>query len=109
MEQVPSSTPSRGYFQDRYFNGSAVNVQGCEGFAALFCGVATDAQAAAMAAVLGDPSLFLLNFSLPTVSKADPHFDPTKYSPRSIDLSLSLSLSTRSAECVSYYAFTVNP
>ena len=59
--------------------GSTVDVQGCEGFAALFCGVATDSQAAAMANVLGDPSLFLLNFSLPTVSKANPHFDPTKY------------------------------
>ena len=27
------------FFQDRYFNGSFLDVQGCEGYAALFCGV----------------------------------------------------------------------
>ena len=38
-----------GFFQDRYFNGSFVAVQGCEGYAALFCGVATAHQAVAVA------------------------------------------------------------
>ena len=33
-------------------------------YAALFCGVATSEQALAMAAVLADPTAFLLNFSV---------------------------------------------
>ena len=70
----PPYHPTGAFFQDRYFNGNSVPVQGCEGFAALFCGVATPEQAAAMAATLSDPSRWLLNFSLPTVSKSNPHF-----------------------------------
>ena len=35
--------------------------QGCEGYAALFSGVATPAQAAAAAATLADPKKFLLS------------------------------------------------
>ena len=80
----------RAFFQDRYFNGSSSTIQGCEGYAALFSGVATQAQgnhidirnphhdlvsreiserllagaASAVAKTLSDPSLFLLNFSL---------------------------------------------
>lgn len=68
-----------GFFQDRYLNGSAVPVKGCEGFAALFAEVATVPQALAMAKVLGNPRAFLLNFSLPTVSKEDMHYDAHGY------------------------------
>ena len=67
------------FFQDRYFNGSSVQVQGCEGFTALFCGVASQAQADAVAKTLSNPDLFMLNFSLPSVSKGNPYFNATDY------------------------------
>ena len=64
---------------DRYFNGSFVAVQGCEGYAALFCGVATAQQAVAVGKTLSDTKRFLLNFSLPTASAANPAFNPNGY------------------------------
>ena len=67
------------FFQDRYFNGSSSSIQGCEGYAALFSGVASQAQATAMAKTLSDPDMFLLNFSLPSVSKTNSHFNATNY------------------------------
>ena len=70
-----AAADSGAFFQDRYFNGSAVPVRGAEGFAALFCGVATQEQADAVATTIGDPRLFALNFSLPTVSMNDLHFN----------------------------------
>eukprot|EP01051_Picozoa_sp_SAG22_P016796 SAG22_NODE_2453_length_2555_cov_2.839577_1_plen_191_part_00 len=63
-----------GWFQDKHFNGSFLPIQGCEGYAALFAGVATPRQAQAVAATLADPRKFLLNFSLPTVSLANPGY-----------------------------------
>lgn len=47
-----------GFFQDRYFNGTFVPVQGCEGYSALFCEVATPQQAEAVANPL-NVSLYL--------------------------------------------------
>ena len=61
----PDVSGSGGFFQDRYFNGTFVPVQGCEGYAALFCEVATPQQAAGVAITLSDPTRFLLSFSLP--------------------------------------------
>jgi hypothetical protein len=69
----------KGFFQDRYFNESSLAVQGCEGFAALFCGVASQEQASAVAKTLTDPGLFLANFSLSSVSLDNPHFNATNY------------------------------
>ena len=68
-----------GFFQDRYFNGTFLDEQGCEGYAALFCQVATDGQAAAVATTLSDPTRFLLNFSLPTVSALNKKFNANGY------------------------------
>ena len=75
----PDAAGGGGFFQDRYFNGSFVAVQGCEGYAALFCGVATAHQAVAVAKTLSDTKRFLLNFSLPTASAANPAFNPNGY------------------------------
>ena len=58
----------------REVNGSFLPIQGCEGYAALFAGVASPSQAKAVAAALSDPRKFLLNFSLPTVSLANPGY-----------------------------------
>jgi len=74
-----SGSADSGFFQDRYMNGTAVPVQGCEGYAALFAEVASAPQAAAMARVLADERRFLANFSLPTVSRADRHYQPRGY------------------------------
>lgn len=68
-----------GFFQDRYFNGTFVPVQGCEGYSALFCEVATSKQAEAVAITLSDPKRFLLNFSLPTASAQNPMFNANGY------------------------------
>lgn len=84
---VQSSEP---FFQDIYYTtaptnlqartaGQPVPVQGCEGYAALFCEVATLTQAQEMATTLSDPSRFLLNFSLPTASMANPNFGLESY------------------------------
>ena len=54
-------------------------LQGCEGYAALFCEVATPQQAQAVAITLSDPSKFLLNFSLPTASASNPLFNANGY------------------------------
>lgn len=70
---------SMGFFEDIYFNNTSLNIQGCEGYTALFAEVATMKQAAATAATLADPSRFLLNFSLPTVSKKNSHFNDNGY------------------------------
>eukprot|EP00928_Gymnodinium_smaydae_P076137 TRINITY_DN59124_c0_g1_i1.p1 TRINITY_DN59124_c0_g1~~TRINITY_DN59124_c0_g1_i1.p1 ORF type:complete len:362 (+),score=50.47 TRINITY_DN59124_c0_g1_i1:3-1088(+) len=78
------------FFQDIYYTSAPMNlgnrtagqpvpVQGCEGYAALFCEVATLQQARSMAATLADPSKFLLNFTLPTASKANPYFGAESY------------------------------
>jgi len=75
----PDAAGGGGFFQDRYFNGSFVAVQGCEGYAALFCGVATAHQAVAVGKTLSDTKRFLLNFSLPTASAANPAFNPNGY------------------------------
>lgn len=71
--------PSTGFFQDRYFNGTSLPLQGCEGYAALFAEVATPPQAARVAASLADERRFLANFSLPTLSRADRHYEPKGY------------------------------
>jgi len=71
--------PHTGFFQDRYFNGSVVPVQGCEGYAALFAELATTSQALAAAAALGDPGRFLGNFSLRTVSKQNKNYNERGY------------------------------
>ena len=63
----------------RYFNGTFLSEQGCEGYAALFCEVATPEQASAVAVTLSDPARFLLNFSFPTVSALNPEFNPNGY------------------------------
>jgi len=77
---VPGASAAEGgFFQDVYFNGTAMPVQGCEGHTALFAGVATVPQAFAVAKTLRDPARFLLNFSLPTVSKQDPDYGPRTY------------------------------
>jgi hypothetical protein len=53
--------PKAGFFQDRFFNQSMMPVRGCEGFAALFCGVASPTQASSM--VLSTIRIFsCLNF-----------------------------------------------
>ncbi len=46
---------------------------------ALFCDVANLSQAAGVALTLSDPSRFLLNFSLPTASAANPLFNAAGY------------------------------
>ena len=85
-----SSYQKSPFFQDKYYTtagknlqrrsaGQFVPVQGCEGYAALFCEVATPAQAAAVATTLADPQKFLLNFSLPTASMANPNFGLHSY------------------------------
>ena len=68
-----------GFFSDVYFNGSALPIKGCEGFAALFCGVATLPQARKVVETLRDPKEFFLNFSLPTVSKNNKFFNAQGY------------------------------
>jgi neutral trehalase len=68
-----------GYFQDVFFNGTFLPIQGCEGYTALFAQVATPAQAQAVAVTLSDPKKFLLNFSLPTVSMANPYYKEKGY------------------------------
>lgn len=75
----PGPSPTNGFFQDRYLNGTILPVQGCEGYAALFCKVATQSQAEAVAVTLSDPAAFLLNFSLPTVSKKDKDYNGKGY------------------------------
>ena len=74
-----SEVDGSGYYQDKYFNGTALNIQGCEGYSALFCGVATEKQAAAMTATLSDKSKFNLNFSVPTVSMANKFYAEKGY------------------------------
>ena len=51
----------------------------CEGYTALFCGVATQDQAGAMTKVLSDRSLFLLIFSLPSLSRGNAHYSRAEY------------------------------
>ncbi|CAJ1406111.1 unnamed protein product [Effrenium voratum] len=68
-----------GFFSDVYFNGTALPIKGCEGFVALFSGVATLSQAGRVLKTLRDPDQFFLNFSLPTVSKDNPYFNPKGY------------------------------
>eukprot|EP00931_Biecheleriopsis_adriatica_P101701 TRINITY_DN76786_c0_g1_i1.p1 TRINITY_DN76786_c0_g1~~TRINITY_DN76786_c0_g1_i1.p1 ORF type:complete len:722 (+),score=150.56 TRINITY_DN76786_c0_g1_i1:36-2168(+) len=74
-----AGSQGRGFFQDVYFNGSALPIQGSEGYAALFTGVATLPQALAFAETLSDPDKFLLNFSLPTVSKQNRYYNAKGY------------------------------
>lgn len=74
-----SDEKQHGFFQDRYINGSVVPIQGSEGYAALFCEVATVDQAEAVGKTLSDPDKFLLGFSLPTVSKANKYYNSKGY------------------------------
>lgn len=67
------------FFSDVYFNGSVLPIKGCEGFAALFNGVATLPQALKVVDTLRDPTQFFLNFSLPTVSKDNQFFNAHGY------------------------------
>lgn len=67
------------FFSDVYFNGSVLPIKGCEGFAALFNGVATLSQALKVVETLRDPTQFFLNFSLPTVSKDNKFFNAHGY------------------------------
>ncbi|CAE7826383.1 ygjK [Symbiodinium sp. CCMP2592] len=68
-----------GFFSDVYFNGTALPIEGCEGYAALFAGVANLSQAAQVADTLRDPGKFFLNFSLPSVSKQNAFYNPHGY------------------------------
>mmetsp|Transcript_46938 Transcript_46938/g.109862 ORF Transcript_46938/g.109862 Transcript_46938/m.109862 type:complete len:263 (+) Transcript_46938:1-789(+) len=68
-----------GFFSDVYFNGTALPIRGCEGYAALFAKAATLAQATQVAETLRDPEEFLLNFSLPSVSKSNQFYNPDGY------------------------------
>ena len=91
----PDPSGKGGFFQDRYFNGTFLDEQGCEGYAALFCEVATPEQAANVAVTLSDPTRFLLNFSLPTVSAKNSEFNPNGYwkgSTCALGLGLNLTL-----------------
>merc|ERR1711870_183581 len=60
-------------------NGTALPVQGCEGYAALFNEVATTEQAVAVGKTLSDPTKFLLGFSLPTVSRDNKYYNSQGY------------------------------
>jgi hypothetical protein len=74
VRRALTSSCRKRRFPARAVNGSFLPIQGCEGYAALFAGVASPRQAEAAAAALSDPRRFLLNFSLPTVSLANPGY-----------------------------------
>lgn len=70
---------TRGYFFDIKLGSSAfVPVYGAEGWMPLWAGVATPAQAAAVARVMLDPDKFATRMPFPTLARDDPHFSPIK-------------------------------
>lgn len=71
--------PQRGFFADYSVReGRLVPHSGPEGWMPLWAGVATRAQARAVAAKMMDSSKFLTYFPLPTLAADDPAFAPRK-------------------------------
>jgi hypothetical protein len=68
--------PETGFFYDRYPDNDWVDVRTVAGFAPLFAGIASDAQAEQMVtAHLRDPQGFATPFPLPSLAADDPRFD----------------------------------
>jgi putative isomerase len=65
-----------GFYYDR--NISLVKVQGAEGWIPLWAGIASQQQAAAVAAVLRQPGKFNTKVPLPVLAADHPNFDPRK-------------------------------
>lgn len=68
-----------GYFFDaKLGQDERIRVYGSEGWAPLWAGVATPAQARAVTRVMLDPNKFATYMPFPTLAKDDPHFSPIK-------------------------------
>ncbi|WP_199099454.1 trehalase family glycosidase [Dyella sp. ASV21] len=71
--------PQAGYFFDaRLGKSERVRVYGSEGWAPLWAGIATPAQAKAVSRVMLDPNKFATFMPFPTLAKDDPRFSPIK-------------------------------
>ncbi|HWU77522.1 MAG TPA: trehalase family glycosidase [Rhodanobacter sp.] len=69
----------RGYFFDaRLGSHDLVHAYGSEGWAPLWTGVASPAQARAVARVMLDPAKFKTHLPFPTLAADDPRFSPIK-------------------------------
>jgi putative isomerase len=69
----------RGYFFDAKLGSKdLVRVYGSEGWAPLWAGIASAAQAEAVARVMLDPAKFATYMPFPTLARDDPHFSPIK-------------------------------
>ncbi len=70
---------ARGYFFDaRLGRGDLVRVYGSEGWAPLWAGVASSAQARLVVRVMLDPGKFATYMPFPTLAADDPRFSPVK-------------------------------
>lgn len=71
--------PVAGYFFDaRLGSRERIRVYGSDGWGALWAGIATPAQAAAVRRVMLDPAKFATRMPFPTLARDDPHFSPIK-------------------------------
>lgn len=66
------------FFDAKLGSHQLVRVYGSEGWAPLWAGVATDAQAAAVERTMMDPRKFATRMPFPTLAADDPHFAPVK-------------------------------
>lgn len=67
-----------GFFYDTAIDGgSRVDVQGPEGWAPLWTGVATEQQASSVARTMLDPDKFATHMPFPTLAADHPQFNPT--------------------------------
>lgn len=70
---------STGWFYDRNIDGTLLsNNMGCEGYIALWAGVAKKAQAAAMVKNMMNPAIFNTYLPLPTLAANSTKFAPSK-------------------------------